>query len=48
MSIPIIPSLWFDGQAEQAAELCCSVFPSSRILGKAHTRRTRPAPRAAS
>ena len=29
-----IPCLWFDGQAEQAAELYVSVFPDSKILGK--------------
>jgi predicted 3-demethylubiquinone-9 3-methyltransferase (glyoxalase superfamily) len=28
-----IPCLWFDGQAEQAAELYVSVFPDSKILG---------------
>jgi predicted 3-demethylubiquinone-9 3-methyltransferase (glyoxalase superfamily) len=28
------PCLWFDGQAEQAAELYVSVFPDSKILGK--------------
>jgi predicted 3-demethylubiquinone-9 3-methyltransferase (glyoxalase superfamily) len=30
---PIVPNLWFDTQAEQAAELYVSVFPSSRVLG---------------
>ncbi len=28
-----IPCFWFDGQAEQAAELYVSVFPDSKILG---------------
>lgn len=28
----IVPNLWFDGNAEQAAEFYVSVFPSSRIL----------------
>ena len=28
----ISPCLWFDGQAEQAAELYTSIFPDSRIL----------------
>lgn len=28
-----IPCLWFDGQAEQAAELYISVFPDSKVLG---------------
>jgi predicted 3-demethylubiquinone-9 3-methyltransferase (glyoxalase superfamily) len=27
----IVPNLWFDGQAEQAAEFYTSVFPHSRI-----------------
>jgi predicted 3-demethylubiquinone-9 3-methyltransferase (glyoxalase superfamily) len=31
-----IPCLWFDGQAEQAAELYVSVFPDSKILGMTH------------
>lgn len=29
----ISPFLWFDDEAEQAAELYVSVFPNSRILG---------------
>lgn len=28
----ITPFLWFDGQAEQAAELYTSIFPNSRVL----------------
>jgi len=28
---PIATCLWFDGQAEQAAEFYCSIFPNSRI-----------------
>jgi predicted 3-demethylubiquinone-9 3-methyltransferase (glyoxalase superfamily) len=32
----ITPNLWFDGQAEQAAEFYCSVFKNSRIVSKAH------------
>ena len=32
----IIPNLWFDTQAEEAAEFYCSVFPNSRILSKSH------------
>lgn len=27
----IVPNLWFDGQAEQAAEFYTSIFPDSRI-----------------
>ncbi len=29
----ITPCLWFDGDAEAAAQLYCSVFPNSRIIG---------------
>lgn len=29
----IVPNLWFDGQAEQAAAFYCSVFPDSRVAG---------------
>jgi predicted 3-demethylubiquinone-9 3-methyltransferase (glyoxalase superfamily) len=29
---PIITNLWFDGQAEEAAEFYVSIFPNSRIL----------------
>jgi predicted 3-demethylubiquinone-9 3-methyltransferase (glyoxalase superfamily) len=29
----ITPNLWFDTEAEEAAEFYCSVFPNSRILG---------------
>jgi len=29
----IVPNLWFDGQAEEAAEFYISVFPNSRIVG---------------
>ncbi len=32
MQHQIIPNLWFDGQAEQAAEFYCSVFENSRIV----------------
>jgi predicted 3-demethylubiquinone-9 3-methyltransferase (glyoxalase superfamily) len=32
----IVPNLWFDTQAEEAAEFYCSVFPDSRILSKSH------------
>jgi predicted 3-demethylubiquinone-9 3-methyltransferase (glyoxalase superfamily) len=28
----IIPNLWFDGNAEQAAEFYLSVFPNSRVV----------------
>jgi predicted 3-demethylubiquinone-9 3-methyltransferase (glyoxalase superfamily) len=29
----IVPNLWFDTQAEEAAQFYCSVFPGSRVLG---------------
>ena len=32
----IVPNLWFDTEAEEAAEYYCSVFKDSRILSKAH------------
>ena len=32
----IAPCLWFDDQAEQAAEYYVSVFPNSRITGTLH------------
>lgn len=32
MKNPIYPCLWFDGQAREAAEFYCSVFPGSAIL----------------
>src|SRR5512147_2727195 len=31
----LVPSLWFDGDAEEAAEFYVSVFPNSRIVSKA-------------
>jgi len=32
---PIVPNLWFDNQAEEAAEFYCSVFPNSRVVNVA-------------
>ena len=32
----IVPNLWFDTQAQDAAEFYCSVFPNSRILSTSH------------
>jgi predicted 3-demethylubiquinone-9 3-methyltransferase (glyoxalase superfamily) len=32
MPHPIYPCLWFDGQAREAAEFYCRVFPDSRII----------------
>lgn len=40
----IIPNLWFDSQAEQAADYYCSVFKNSRILNKAHYPEGGPGP----
>ena len=36
MQQKITPNLWFDGEAEQAAEFYCSIFHNSRITGKTH------------
>ena len=36
MPTKIIPNLWFDTQAEEAAEFYCSVFKDSRIVSKSH------------
>ncbi|HZR94094.1 MAG TPA: VOC family protein [Gaiellaceae bacterium] len=36
MQQEIVPNLWFDTQAEEAAEFYCSVFPSSRIVNVLH------------
>ncbi|WP_176489784.1 VOC family protein [Mobilicoccus massiliensis] len=33
MTTPTTPCLWFDGDAEEAAEFYVSVFPDSRITG---------------
>lgn len=32
----ITPNLWFDGQAEEAANFYCSIFPNSRIVFISH------------
>jgi predicted 3-demethylubiquinone-9 3-methyltransferase (glyoxalase superfamily) len=32
----IVPNLWFDTQAQEAAEFYCSVFPDSRIVSVTH------------
>lgn len=41
---PIVPNLWFDTQAEQAAAFYVSVFPNSRIITKAHYTEAGPRP----
>ena len=40
----ITPHLWFDTQAEEAAEFYCSVFPNSRILSVARYPEGSPGP----
>jgi predicted 3-demethylubiquinone-9 3-methyltransferase (glyoxalase superfamily) len=41
---PIIPNLWFDTEAEQAAEFYVSVFPDSRIISTARYPEGAPGP----
>jgi predicted 3-demethylubiquinone-9 3-methyltransferase (glyoxalase superfamily) len=36
MQQKIVPNLWFDGQAEEAAEFYISVFKNGSILSKSH------------
>ena len=36
MAQKITPNLWFDTEAEEAAEFYCSVFPDSRIVNVTH------------
>ena len=45
MAQKIVPNLWFDTEAEEAAEFYTSVFKDGRILGKTHY--TEGAPREA-
>ena len=33
-SSKIYPCLWFDGQAHEAADYYCSIFPNSKIINK--------------
>ena len=40
----ITPNLWFDTQAEEAAEFYCSIFPNSRIIGVARYPQDAPGP----
>lgn len=40
----IVPNLWFDTEAEQAAETYCSIFPNSRITGLTHYPEGAPGP----
>ena len=36
MQQKIVTNLWFDGDAEEAAEFYVSVFKNSRVIGKTH------------
>jgi predicted 3-demethylubiquinone-9 3-methyltransferase (glyoxalase superfamily) len=36
MQQKITPNLWFDGDAEEAAQFYVSVFENSRVVGKTH------------
>jgi len=40
----ITPFLWFDTQAEEAAEFYCSIFPNSKITGVTHYSDAGPLP----
>jgi len=42
MKQKIMPCLWFDGQAEEAAKFYVSVFPSGRVLETVHWGKTGP------
>jgi len=44
MKHQIIPNLWFDTEAEQAAEFYCSVFDNSRIGSLTHYTEIGPGP----
>ena len=40
----ITPFLWFDTEAEEAAEFYCSIFPNSKITGVSHYSDAGPQP----
>ncbi|KAA0233892.1 MAG: hypothetical protein JJLCMIEE_01120 [Acidimicrobiales bacterium] len=43
--MPVItPNLWFDGQAEQAAEFYCSLFPNSQVTNVSYYGEAGPGP----
>lgn len=44
MIAPIIPNLWFDTQAEEAAAFYCSIFPDSRVVAVARYTDLGPGP----
>jgi predicted 3-demethylubiquinone-9 3-methyltransferase (glyoxalase superfamily) len=41
---PITPFLWFDTEAEEAAEFYCSIFPNSKITNVSHYSDAGPQP----
>jgi predicted 3-demethylubiquinone-9 3-methyltransferase (glyoxalase superfamily) len=44
MPYPIVPNLWFDTQAEEAADYYCSIFPHSRVVTVARYTEAGPGP----
>jgi predicted 3-demethylubiquinone-9 3-methyltransferase (glyoxalase superfamily) len=44
MKGPITPNLWFDTEAEQAAEFYTSLFPNSRIVNVSRYTEAGPRP----
>lgn len=44
MQSAIVPNLWFDNQAEEAAEYYCSIFPNSRVVTVARYTEAGPGP----
>ncbi len=44
MQQKIVPNLWFDTEAEEAAKFYCSVFENSRIVNVAHYTDAGPRP----
>jgi predicted 3-demethylubiquinone-9 3-methyltransferase (glyoxalase superfamily) len=40
----ITPNLWFDTQAEEAAEFYCSIFPNSKVTNVVHYTDVGPGP----
>lgn len=41
----IVPCLWFDGQAEDAAKFYASIFPNSKLLSVSHYGESGPGPK---
>lgn len=44
MPTPIVPNLWFDTEAEEAAAFYCSVFPDSRVVAVSRYTEAGPGP----